>query len=193
VSTGPRAFRTPAEFRAWLEKNGATAPEVVVLFYKKDARKQGLTYKQALDEALCFGWIDGVRRSKDDECYVQRFSPRRSKSLWSKVNTKRMRELIAGGRVRPAGLAAFQRGTPSRYSFETRPAVLDPEFEKRLRRNAAAWEFWQQEPPGRRRLCTYYVMEGKQQETRARRFEKLLRLFERGHTLPMLERRPKKP
>ena len=188
----PKAFRTPAAFREWLEKNGATASELLIRCYKVHARDKGITYKQALDEALCFGWIDGVRRPLDADSFSQRFSPRKAKTLWSKVNTKRMRELIALGRVRPPGKAAFERGTPSKYSFEARPGALDPKLEKALRRNAAAWAFWQQEPPGRRRLCTFYVMEAKQEETRARRFEKLLRLFERGHTLPMLER-TKKP
>ena len=188
MKVSPRAFRTPEALRAWLEKHGAKADELLVRCYKVHARDKGITYKEALDEALCFGWIDGVRRSLDDDSFSQRFSPRRPSTLWSKVNTKRMRELIAEGRVRPPGMAAFERGAPSKYSFESRPSVLDPKFEKQLRRNAAAWRFWQQEPPGRRRLVTFYVMEAKQEETRARRFEKLLRLFERGHTLPMLER-----
>jgi uncharacterized protein YdeI (YjbR/CyaY-like superfamily) len=187
----PKAFRTPADFRGWLEKNGATARELVVRCYKVHARERGIGYKEALDEALCFGWIDGVRRPLDADSFSQRFSPRKAKTLWSKVNTKRLRELIAEGRVRPPGMAAFERGTPSKYSFGARPGALDPKFEKQLRRNAAAWAFWQQEPPGRRRLVTFYVMEAKQEATRARRFLKLLRLFERGHTLPMLER-PKK-
>jgi uncharacterized protein YdeI (YjbR/CyaY-like superfamily) len=187
----PKAFRTVADFRAWLEKNGATVNELLLRLYKVHARDKGLTYKEALDEALCFGWIDGVRRPLDADSFSQRFGPRKAKTLWSKVNTKRMRELLAEGRVRPAGKAAFERGTPSKYSFEARPSVLDPKFEKQLRQNAAAWAFWQREPPGRRRLCTFFVMEAKQEETRARRFEKLLSLFERGRTLPMLER-PKK-
>jgi uncharacterized protein YdeI (YjbR/CyaY-like superfamily) len=184
----PRAFRTTAAFRAWLEQNGATARELLIRCYKVHAREKGIGYKEALDEALCFGWIDGVRRPLDADSFTQRFSPRKAKSLWSKVNTKRMRELIAAGRVRPSGMAAFERGTPSRYSFEARPSAFAPRFQKQLRRNAAAWAFWQQEPPGRRRLCAHYVMEAKQEETRARRFETLLRLFESGHTLPMLER-----
>lgn len=120
-----------------------------------------------------------------------RFSPRKAKSLWSKINTKRARELIKQGRMRPPGLAAFTKGTPSKYSFESRPATLDPAYEKRLKADEKAWAFWQGEPPGRRRLVTFWVMSAKQEETRPRRFQILFDRLKRGTTFPMLER-PKK-
>jgi hypothetical protein len=191
VKASPRAFRAPEALRAWLEKHGATAASCRSASTRSThARKASRTRKPSTRRSASAG-STACAGSLDADSFSQRFSPRRPSTLWSKVNTKRMRELIAERRVRPAGMAAFERGTPSKYSFESRPSVLDPKFEMQLRRNTAAWRFWQSEPPGRRRLLTYFVMEAKQEETRARRFQKLLGLLERGRTLPMLER-PKK-
>lgn len=186
------AFREPADLRAWLEANGASANELLIRCYKSHARHKGVTYPRAVDEALCFGWIDGVRRPIDADTFSVRFSPRKAKSLWSKINRTRARELIKEGRMRPPGLAAFEKGTPSQYSFESRPATLDPAYEKRLKADKKAWAFWQGEPPGRRRISAFWVMSAKQEETRARRFQILFDRLARGTTLPLLTRTKKK-
>ena len=135
-----------------------------------------MTYRQALDESLCFGWIDGVRRRFDDDSFVQRFSPRRPKSYWSKVNIERYRELEAEGRVRPPGRAAFEARDfdANRYSFESRPRALAPVYARRFRANAKAWAFYQSQAPWYRRVTSFWVMSAKKPETRARRLAQLI-------------------
>src|SRR5881628_2506143 len=126
----PHFFATPADFRKWLAKNHASATELLVGFYKKDSGKPSITWPQSVDEALSFGWIDGVRRRIDDEAYTIRFTPRKATSVWSSVNMKRMAGLIAEGRVAPAGLAAFERRDEKRsevYSYERKHARFDDE------------------------------------------------------------------
>ena len=143
--------------------------------YKKASGKGGITYKEALDEALSFGWIDGVRKSLNDEAFVQRFTPRKAKSYWSAVNTKRAKELIAAKRMAPPGLKAFEARDPaatSRYSFEREAPEFEPAQIKRFRSNKAAWTFFAAQPPGYRRLMTFYVTSAKRPETRAARLEK---------------------
>ncbi len=158
---------------------------------KRGVLEKGVTYRQALDEALCFGWIDGVRHSLDDASFLVRFTPRKAKSLWSKVNVKRARELEAEGRMRPPGAAAFARRIASSYSFESRPAELDPAYQKELRRNPRAWAFWQARPPGYRRTCCFWIISAKQDATRLRRLEVLIDCLARGETLPALARAKK--
>jgi uncharacterized protein YdeI (YjbR/CyaY-like superfamily) len=179
-------FVSPAKFRQWLEKNHNKKTELLVGFYKKGSGRKGISYPEAVDEALCFGWIDGVRRRIDDESYCMRFTPRRSKSIWSVVNTKRMKELIELERVAEPGLKAFTGRDPKltkRYSFENRPRSLDPALEKRFRHNINAWEFFQQQPPGYRKICIFYVMEAKQEETRIRRLDQLISVSARNTRL----------
>jgi len=150
-------FESPAAVRKWLASNHAKATEVRVGFYKKETGKQTFTWSEAVDEALCYGWIDGIRRSVDGERYANRFTPRRKTSHWSAVNLRRVQALIAEGRMRPAGLAAYEARDPARnaiYSFE-RPeaAALAPAEEARFRKQRSAWKFWEAQPPGYKRVA----------------------------------------
>jgi uncharacterized protein YdeI (YjbR/CyaY-like superfamily) len=170
-------FPTTAAFRAWLEKNHDKVPELLVGFYKKGSGRPSVTYPEALDEALCFGWIDGVRKSVDDETYTVRFTPRRAKSYWSAVNTKKYAALEARGLVRPAGQAAFERRdtkAAGRYSFEQRPERLPAVYEKTFRADKAAWEFFAAQPPGYRRMATWFVVSAVKEETRQTRLATLM-------------------
>ena len=185
----PRSFRTQPEFRSWLEKNHASERELEMRLFKVHARARGIGYREALDEALCFGWIDGVRRALDEDSFTQRFTPRKPKSNWSSVNIKRVEELIAEGRMHSAGLAAFMArdaGAKAPYSFEHGPKTLAPALEKRFRANRKAWAFWERCPPYYRRVVSFYIMGAKREETRERRLENVLRYSEKGERLPML-------
>jgi uncharacterized protein YdeI (YjbR/CyaY-like superfamily) len=175
--TKPRFFRSPADFRRWLEKNHNKTAELTVGFFKKDSGKKSVTYTEALDEALCFGWIDGVRRSVDENSYSIRFTPRKPRSIWSLVNTGKVEELIRLGRMHKAGLDAFELRDPERtgiYSFENAPRKFAPEYEKIFRANKRAWDFFNLQPPGYQRLATYWVMSAKQEQTRLRRLSILV-------------------
>lgn len=175
----PRFFATPEEFRAWLQANHATAGELWVGFYKVGTGRPSITWPQSVDEALCVGWIDGVRKRLDDESYVIRFTPRRQGSIWSAVNIKRMGELTAEGRVLPAGLAAFEKRRDDKssiYAYEQRKtAELPEEYERRFRQNAAAWEFFQAQAPWYRRNVTHWVISAKKEETREKRIATLIK------------------
>lgn len=188
----PRFFATPAKFRAWLEKHHATETELWVGFYKKGTGKPSITWPESVDEALCVGWIDGVRKSVDDASYMIRFTPRKPTSIWSNVNIAKVAKLTEEGRMTPAGLAAFARRTDARsgvYRYEngttaTRDApVLEPEAERTFRENAAAWDFFQAQPPGYRKLATFYVVGAKRQETRMKRLTTLIELSAKGKRL----------
>jgi uncharacterized protein YdeI (YjbR/CyaY-like superfamily) len=182
----PKFFKSPTALRAWFATHGATKSELWIGYYKKASGKGGVVYKQALDEALCVGWIDGVIRSIDDACYMQRWTPRKPRSNWSNVNVKRMGELIAEGRVTPAGLAAFARRVPERtgvYTFENPPLEFTPTFLKRFKADKAAWKFWSAQPPGYRRAITGYVMSAKQEATRERRLAKVIERSARGERM----------
>jgi uncharacterized protein YdeI (YjbR/CyaY-like superfamily) len=173
----PVFFRSQGEFRKWLERHHAHTREVTLGFYKKASGKGGLTPDQALDEALCFGWIDGVRHSLNDEAFTNRYSPRTKRSYWSAVNIGKFESLKAAGRVHPAGQAAFDARDPQRdrfYSNENRDAVLPAEYQRRIRANEAAWEFWERQPPGYKRVATHWVMSAKQETTRERRLATLM-------------------
>ena len=179
----PRHFESAAEFRRWLVKNGAKEKELWVGFYRKALGKGGMDYKQALDEALCAGWIDGVRKSIDAKRYVQRFSPRTKTSIWSDVNLKRMKELIAARRVTKAGLAVYEGRDPKRqglYSYENRPRAFDAATERAFKANRDAWAFFNAQPPGYRKVCIFFVMEAKKEETRLRRLERLMNVSSEG-------------
>jgi uncharacterized protein YdeI (YjbR/CyaY-like superfamily) len=185
----PRFFRSPAEFRTWLEKNHDRESELLVGFYKKSSGKRGITYEEALDEALCFGWIDGVRRSVDDERSTIRFTPRRQKSNWSLKNIRRVNELTELGRMAPSGIAAFDRRDPSEastYSFEQANPAFGEDLEKRFRRNRKAWRFWEAQPPGYRKAATWWVVSAKREETRIRRLDSLVEHCASGRRLPQL-------
>jgi len=186
----PKSFRTRSEFRAWLTRNHQKSRELMIRLFKVHARHRGIGYKDALDEALCFGWIDGVRRALDENSFVQRFTPRQPRSNWSAVNIKRATELEAGGRMHPAGLAAFRArdGRKAPYSFESKPETLDPAFVKRFKARPTAWKFFESQPPGYRRITTFWVMSAKKPETRASRFAVVLDCSARHRRIPLLER-----
>ena len=183
----PLFFASPSEFRAWLEAHHGRETELLVGFYKKGSGKPSMTWSESVDEALCFGWIDGVRRSLDAERYTIRFTPRKPTSIWSNVNIAKVEMLLKADRMRPAGLAAWQRRDPEKsgiYAFERKsPAEFDAELERRFRRARSAWRFFQAQPPGYRRLATHYVTSAKRPETRERRLEVLIERSARGERL----------
>ena len=181
-----RFFASSAAFRTWLEKNHASVDELFVGFWKKGSGKGGLTYPEAVDQALCFGWIDGVKRTLDENSYTNRFTPRRARSNWSAVNLRRFAELQAQGLVRPAGLAAFQARDVTRtqqYSFEQQNPVFDAALEKKLKQNRSAHAFWQAQPPGYRKQATWWVMSARRNETRVRRMQTLIEDAARGERI----------
>jgi uncharacterized protein YdeI (YjbR/CyaY-like superfamily) len=173
----PTHFITPADFRAWLTENHAQFTELFVGFHKKDSGKPSITYLEALDQALCFGWIDGVRKAVNATSYMVRFTPRKPKSYWSKVNTKRADELIKLGLMRPPGakvFAARDQATTKRYSFERETAKLKPADTQQFKSNAKAWAFFQSQPPYYKRVCTWWIVSAKQDTTRQRRLQSLI-------------------
>jgi uncharacterized protein YdeI (YjbR/CyaY-like superfamily) len=188
----PAFFATPADFRAWLEANHETEQELVVGFHKKGSGLPSITWPESVDEALCFGWIDGVRRSLGDTSYTIRFTPRRPRSNWSAVNVRRMGELMAAGRVHPAGLRAFEQRVPEKtgiYSYEQRhQAALDPAEEDQLRANAAAWEFFQAQPRWYRTATTWWIVTAKRAATRQSRLDTLIRDSAAGRPVKSLAR-----
>jgi uncharacterized protein YdeI (YjbR/CyaY-like superfamily) len=193
----PKHFPTPAAFRKWFEKNHDRRTELWVGFYRK-GHGQGLTYPEAVDESLCFGWIDGIKRKVDDVRYTNRFTPRKPDSKWSRVNLRRFEELSAQGRVAPPGAEARARFDPDKhgaYSFERdRPARLAPELERRFKANAGAWAFFKAQPAGYRRLSIHWIMSAKRDETRLRRLERIIEFSEAGERLPQISgRAAKKP
>lgn len=183
----PRFFKSQAEFRSWLEENHDQAKELLVGFYKKGSGKGGITYSQALDEALCFGWIDGVRKSLDDASYTIRFTPRKPGSIWSAVNIEHVRRLTESRLMKEPGLRAFQERDPEKsklYSYEQRTTVsLEPIYEERFKANDKAWSFFQAQPPWYRRVTQWWIMSAKKEETRARRLAALVESSERGERL----------
>lgn len=173
----PRFFRTPADFRRWLEKHHASKDELLVGFYKRHSGKPSITWPQSVDQALCFGWIDGVRRRVDDLRYSIRFTPRRARSIWSNVNRRRMKELMAEGLVHEAGRAAFaRRERQGVYAYEQdrKSAALSPRMIREFRRDKAAWKFFSAQPPWYQRVAAWYVISAKKEETRARRLARLI-------------------
>ncbi len=186
-----KSFRTQSDFRAWLERHHASEKVLTLRLFKVHARHRGIGYREALDEALCFGWIDGVRHGLDEVSFTVRFTPRKPKSNWSSVNIKRFRELEAQGRVRPPGLAAFDGhdGKPAPYSFEHSPKELDAAFLRAFHAKKRAWEFFERQPPGYRRIITFWIMSAKRPETRASRFDILLKRCAKGERVPLLSPR----
>lgn len=180
----PIFFKTPDDFRNWLEKNYKKEKELLVRFYKTGSGKPSITWPESVDQALCFGWIDGVRRSLGEESYTIRFTPRKPNSIWSAVNIKKMEQLIAKGLVKPEGLAAFEKRTEAKsriYSHEQKEAgTLSPEFEKAFKANDKAWNFFTTQAPSYQKVMIHYVMTARQEKTRQARFEKLLQASAEG-------------
>src|SRR5690242_19274492 len=172
----PVFFANPSEFHVWLEKNHDKASEIWVGFHKKSSGKLGITMPESVDEALCFGWIDSVRRSVSDTSYANRFTRRKTRSTWSAINIKRAKELIRLGRMQPSGLKAFERRTDQRsaiYSYEQRQkATLSDAFEMQFRANKKAWNFFQSQPPWYRRVSAFWVLSAKREETKLKRLTK---------------------
>jgi uncharacterized protein YdeI (YjbR/CyaY-like superfamily) len=177
VPTEVVIFADAAALRAWLTEHHDTETELWVGLYKKGVPKQSVSYHEAVEEALCFGWIDGIARRVDDEVRAQRFTPRRRTSSWSAVNIAKVAELTEAGRMHPAGLAAFEgrdRRKDASYSYERAASALPPEFEEQLRADERVWSFWQAQIPSYRRTVTHWVMSAKQEKTRQRRLATLI-------------------
>lgn len=189
----PVFFATPAAFRAWLDANHATARELWVGFHRKGSGRPSITWPESVAEALCVGWIDGVRRSVDDERYTIRFSPRKAGSTWSAVNIALMERLLAEGRVREAGRRAFERRTTARsgiYAYEQDhgAVVLDADAERRFRSHRAAWAYFQARPASYRKTAIWRVISARRPETRAKRLAELIACSAEGRTIPSLTR-----
>lgn len=181
---GPIFFKDQNDFRQWLEEHYTTQAELLVGFYKTNSGKPSITWPQSVDQALCYGWIDGVRRSLGAEAYTIRFTPRKPGSIWSAVNIDKMERLIADGLVKPEGLAAFAKRTEAKsriYGHERiEDAKLPPEMEKAFKAHAAAWEFFTTQAPSYQKIMLHWVTTAKQEKTRQSRFEKLLELSKEG-------------
>jgi len=192
----PTFFKTPSELRRWFKANHAACTELWIGFYKKDSGRGGVVYKQALDEALCFGWIDGMVRRVDDASYMQRFTPRQPRSAWSAINIVRAQDLIAEERMQPAGLAAFQRRTEDRsriYTHEQKQAVaLSPADQRQFKKHPDAWAFFTAQAPSYRRACAWWLQSAKKDETRQRRLSVLIDVSGRGEYPPPFIPRPKR-
>jgi uncharacterized protein YdeI (YjbR/CyaY-like superfamily) len=187
-------FETAAQFRDWLMDHWDCASDLVLGFHNKNSRKSGITYRQAVDEALCFGWIDGVRRSVDEHRYTVRFTPRRARSIWSRINIQRVQELKRLGRMVPAGLKAFEARRPERsgiYSFENRPRQLQPAYEAEFKSNVAAWAFFQSRAPWYQRTASFWVMSAKKEETRRKRLATLIADSAQKRPIKPLTRSPR--
>ena len=182
----PQFFQTPADFRTWLEKNHATATELWVGFYKKDSGKPSITWPESVDQALCFGWIDGIRKRVDEISYQIRFTPRRRGSIWSATNIKRTKELVSQKQMRPVGIKAFAARIENKsgiYSYEQRSTELNEPYSKRLKKNKGAWNFFRTQPPSYRKMIGWWIISAKKEETRMARLEKLISESAKGKRL----------
>ena len=188
----PQFFATGADWRKWLEHNHEREKEVLVGFYKRGSGKPSITWPESVDAALCFGWIDGVRRSIDALSYSIRFTPRRPRSFWSSVNIKRAEELIALGIMQPAGIQAFKSRQGKRsgvYSFEQKEISFDKHQEQEFKKEKDAWRFFQSQAPWYRRTATWWVISAKREETKEKRLRILIADSAAGRTIGPLTRR----
>jgi uncharacterized protein YdeI (YjbR/CyaY-like superfamily) len=189
----PKFFRTPADFRTWLEDHHTSAAELLVGFYKRESGKPSMTWRESVGEALCFGWIDGIRRRIDDVSYTIRFTPRKPASIWSTVNTERVKSLVGEGRMRPAGLKAFEARRSNKagvYSYEQRPEGLVPPYTHMLAKHPAAKKYFDAQTPSYRRAASWWVISAKQAETRLRRAKTLIELSAKAQSIPQFLRKP---
>jgi uncharacterized protein YdeI (YjbR/CyaY-like superfamily) len=185
-----RFFCSQSAFRKWLEGHHDQSRELWVGFYRKESGKGGITYRQALDEALCFGWIDGLRKSVDETGYTIRFTPRKSDSIWSEINAKRVDELTRLGRMQKAGLTAFKSRDLKKsrqYSYERNNCRLEAAHEKRFKTNAKAWEFFRAQAPWYQRTTTWWVVSAKREETRLKRLATLIEDSGKGRRIGLLD------
>lgn len=179
----PHFFATQADFRKWLEKNHKTETELIVGYYKVGSGKPSMTWSQSVDEALCFGWIDGVRRSIDADSYQIRFTPRKASSIWSAVNVKKVEELTKQGLMKPAGLAAFEKLLENKskiYSHEIGKVEFSAEFESQFKANKKAWDYFQSLAPTYKNASINWVMSAKQEATKTKRLKELIQDSESG-------------
>jgi uncharacterized protein YdeI (YjbR/CyaY-like superfamily) len=182
----PTFFENPAAFRRWLERNHATVDELWVGFHRKSSPNPSITWPESVDEALCFGWIDGIRKSLDSQSYVIRFTPRRRGSNWSVRNVSRIEALISEGRMAKPGMIAWEQRDEAKtgvYSFERDNAELGRDRERTFRTNPNAWKFFQSQAPGYRRLCAWWIISAKREDTRERRLAKLIEYSGRGERI----------
>ena len=180
-------FKTPSDFRKWLAAHHDSETELWVGFYKKDSGKASITWPQSVDEALCFGWIDGIRKNIDEVSYQIRFTPRKQRSTWSSVNIKRVGELNQQGLMQETGLKAFtarQENKSGIYSYEQRSSELPAQYAKKLKKNAAAWKFFQAQPPSYRKAVNWWIVSAKQEEARLKRLDKLIDDSAGGRRIP---------
>jgi uncharacterized protein YdeI (YjbR/CyaY-like superfamily) len=173
----PVFFADQYEFRKWLEENHDKEDELIVGFIKVNIPGFNMTWSESVDQALCFGWIDGIRRSIDEKRYCIRFTPRKPTSIWSKINIKKVEELTAKGLMRPSGIEAFGKMNPAKsslYSFESEQKILPAAFESRFRAVNEAWTFFESQPPSYKKMMIHWVLSPKREETQLRRLEKLI-------------------
>jgi uncharacterized protein YdeI (YjbR/CyaY-like superfamily) len=192
----PTFFSTPSAFREWLRKHHASERELLVGFYKKGTGEPSISWPESVDEALCFGWIDGVRKRIDERSYSIRFTPRKPGSVWSRANISRAQELIQQGRMQPTGLAAYEARKENRsgvYSYEQRRPRLEEPYETWLKQDEAAWSFFEAQPPSYRKTVSWWIVSAKREETRMRRLEKLRACSARSERIPefTLEKPPR--
>ncbi len=174
----PTIFPNQAAFRNWMKKNHNKATELLVGFYKVNSGKQSITWSQSVDEAICFGWIDGIRKSIDNESYCIRFTPRKSKSIWSAINIKKVEELTKQELMQPAGVTAFSKREETKlriYSYEKEAAILSNDFLKKFMANKKAWSFFQSMAPSYQKTALHWVTGAKQEITKVKRLEELIR------------------
>jgi uncharacterized protein YdeI (YjbR/CyaY-like superfamily) len=179
----PTFFKTPGDFRKWLSQHHGTENELWVGFYKKDSGKQSITWPESVDEALCYGWIDGIRKNVDETSYKIRFTPRRQRSIWSAVNIRRVAELTLEGRMQPAGENAFAGRLENKsgiYAYEQRQAELPDVYAKELRKNKDAAKFFAAQPPSYRKVAMWWIVSAKQEATRLKRLQKLIAASAQG-------------
>lgn len=177
----PTFFATQNEFRKWLQKHHKKETELLVGFYKVGSGKASMTWSESVDQALCFGWIDGVRRTVDEDSYCIRFTPRKATSIWSKINIKKVEELTKAGLMTEAGFKAFSLRKEHKsgiYSHEKEPTSFSADFEKQFKKKKAAWDFFNQQAPSYKKVITHWVMSAKQEATRQSRLEKLIKASE---------------
>ncbi len=182
----PIFFRAAAELQSWFKRNAATESVLWIGFYKKDSGRPSITWPESVDEALCMGWIDGIRKSVDESSYTIRFTPRKAKSIWSEVNIKRAKALTSEGRMQPAGAAAFAARIENRsgiYSYEQRSVQLAEPYQKLLRKNKSARKFFQVQPPSYRKRMNWWVISARKEETRLARLQKLIAASAAGERL----------
>jgi uncharacterized protein YdeI (YjbR/CyaY-like superfamily) len=186
LSMAPMFFDSPASFRHWLEANHQSETELIVGYYKVNTKKPSMSWSQSVDEAICFGWIDGIRRSVNEDSYCIRFTPRNPKSNWSAVNIKKVEEMIRLGKMTSAGLAAFERRSNARsalYSYENHPEKLDSELEIQFQEHQKAWTFFNSQAPSYQKTRIYWVISAKQEATKQQRLAKLIGASEAGKRL----------